>query len=263
MNFTGTSIASCTATTMPPRAVPSSFVTTRPVIGTAVGKGLRLCDRVLADRAVEHEQRLVRRAGKPLGDDARDLLQLVHQALARVQPAGGVDDHDVHAARDRRVDRRRTRPRPGPRPAVPPTNSAPVRSAQTRSWSIGPGAKRVARADEDRLPLRDAAIGQLADEGRLARAVDADDEDDGRAARRPSIGRGSLFPGASDASMPLSSAARNSSWVLIDPRLACPLDLGDEPQGRRHAEVSLEQELLELLQRALDGARSDDRADIG
>jgi hypothetical protein len=34
-NFTGASIASCTATTIPPRAVPSSFVTTSPVTGTA------------------------------------------------------------------------------------------------------------------------------------------------------------------------------------------------------------------------------------
>src|SRR5262249_36869643 len=42
-NLTGTSIASCTATTTPPRAVPSSFVTTRPVTGTAAANVLACC----------------------------------------------------------------------------------------------------------------------------------------------------------------------------------------------------------------------------
>src|SRR5262245_13860854 len=42
-NFTGTSIASCTATTTPPRAVPSSFVTTSPVTGTAAANVFACC----------------------------------------------------------------------------------------------------------------------------------------------------------------------------------------------------------------------------
>src|SRR5581483_9038795 len=38
MNLTGTSMASCTATTIPPFAVPSTLVTTKPVTGTAAAK---------------------------------------------------------------------------------------------------------------------------------------------------------------------------------------------------------------------------------
>ena len=58
-----------------------------PVIGTAAANVFACCDRVLADRAVEHEQRLVRRVGHALGDDARDLLQL--RPSARRSCAGG------------------------------------------------------------------------------------------------------------------------------------------------------------------------------
>ncbi len=38
-------------------------------------------------------------------DDALELGQLVHEVALRVQPAGGVDDQDVGAARRRRLDR--------------------------------------------------------------------------------------------------------------------------------------------------------------
>ena len=43
------------------------------------GESLRLLDRILADRSVENQQRLVRGAREPLGDHAIDLLHLVHQ----------------------------------------------------------------------------------------------------------------------------------------------------------------------------------------
>ena len=75
-----------------------------PGDGHRCGEHLRLLHGVLADGAVEHEQRLVRRAGQPLGDDARDLLELRHQPFARVQAARRIDDEDVGAARDGRLD---------------------------------------------------------------------------------------------------------------------------------------------------------------
>ena len=58
--------------------------------------------------------------------------------------------------------------------------------------SIGPDrelldggrAKRVARAEHDLFPLRAEQVGQLGDRRRLARAVDADDQDHRRPARR-------------------------------------------------------------------------------
>ena len=48
---------------------------------------------------VQHQQHLVRRAVDLLADDAVDLLQLAHQVRLRVQPAGGVHDQHVEAAR--------------------------------------------------------------------------------------------------------------------------------------------------------------------
>ena len=41
----------------------------------------------------------MRRAFDALGDDVADLGQLAHQVVLRVQPAGGVDDQHVDAAR--------------------------------------------------------------------------------------------------------------------------------------------------------------------
>ena len=59
----------------------------------------RLHEAVLADGRVEHEQHFVRRARHVAADDAADLVELGHEIRARVQPAGGVDDDDVAAAR--------------------------------------------------------------------------------------------------------------------------------------------------------------------
>ena len=69
---------------------------------------LRLRERVLAGGAVEHQQHFVRRARSTAGDDAPDLLQLVHQLRLRVQPAGGVGDQHVDAARARGLSASKT-----------------------------------------------------------------------------------------------------------------------------------------------------------
>ena len=241
-NFTGTSIASCTATTTPPRAVPSSFVTTRPVTGTAAANDLRLLHRVLTDRAVEHEQRLVRRAGQPLGDHARDFLELVHQPFARVQPTRRVDDQHVDAARDRRVDRverdggrigARLRRRRTPRPSAPPTRAADRSRRRERCRP-----RRPSRA----CLLARKRCAQLADERRLARSVHADDENDRRRRRRASRAADRCCPPRSAASIPSASARWNSVCVFTRPRVGAPLDFFDEPQRDRHAEVGLEQQ---------------------
>ena len=60
----------------------------------------RACDEaVLPDGRVEHQQDLVRRARHFAPGDAADLVELAHQIHARVQPAGGVDDHRIAPAR--------------------------------------------------------------------------------------------------------------------------------------------------------------------
>ena len=66
---------------------------------------LHLRERVLAGVGVEHQQHLVRRAGERLGRDALHLADLLHQVQLRRQPARGVGDHHVDAARARRADR--------------------------------------------------------------------------------------------------------------------------------------------------------------
>ena len=122
------------------------------------GEDLRLLHGVLSDRSVEHEQRLVRRAGQPLRDDARDFLELVHQAFARVQSTGGVDDQHVDAARDRGVDRvERDGAGIGSRLRADELGARALRpDAQLIDRA---GAKRVARRDHHALLLGAKARG--------------------------------------------------------------------------------------------------------
>ena len=62
-----------------------------------LAEDLDLAKRVLPDGGVEHEQHRVRRVGVDLADDADDLLQLVHQLVAVLQAAGGVDEQHIGA----------------------------------------------------------------------------------------------------------------------------------------------------------------------
>jgi hypothetical protein len=51
----------------------------------------RLHQRVHAGAGVQHQQRLVRRAGQFFLHDAMHLLQFLHQVVLGVQAAGGVN----------------------------------------------------------------------------------------------------------------------------------------------------------------------------
>ena len=74
---------------------------------------------VLADRRVEHEQHFLRRARHLARRDAPDLVELVHQVDARVQPAGGVDEDRIAALAPSPTRSRRRPPRPDRRPRAP------------------------------------------------------------------------------------------------------------------------------------------------
>ena len=91
------------ANAMPPLAVESSLVSAMPVRPADSWNALRLGQAVLAGRRVEHEQHLGLGVGQALGDGAPDLGQLLHQVALGVQPAGGVHDDHVRAARGGRV----------------------------------------------------------------------------------------------------------------------------------------------------------------
>ncbi len=96
-----------------------------------------------------------------------------------MQPAGGVDEHDValaRLARRERVEHDRRRIRAGPRPDdVDAGAGRPDLQLLDRR-----GAERVGGADQRRLAGVLEQPRQLADGRRLAGAVDADDHDDVR-----------------------------------------------------------------------------------
>ena len=164
------------AKAMPPLAVPSSLAMRDVGDVDRLGEHLGLHQAVLAGRGVDDQQHLMRRFGDVSLHDAADLLELLHQVVLGVQPAGGVDDQDVGVAVMRRLhaveddgagvgvglvrdDRRRR-----------------ARSPQTFSWSMA-AARKVSPATSITLrPTRWWKRGQLGDRRRLAGAVDADDQ---------------------------------------------------------------------------------------
>src|SRR5215813_307124 len=64
----------------------------------------RLRQRVLTRGGVDHEQGFVRSTGDLASDHTSDLLQLLHELFTCVQTSRRVDQHDVHAARQRRLE---------------------------------------------------------------------------------------------------------------------------------------------------------------
>ena len=161
---------------------------TRPVRPQRRVEGLHLRQRVLAGVAVDHQQHLVRRAGLGLADHAPDLLQLFHQVRLRRQAAGGVDDDDVAAARlagDDGVEGHAGRVAAFLADDLDPCRR---RAVAGRAGALGPdeqllarrGAKGVGGGEQHLLIRVDEVARELADAGRLAGAVDADDHDHGR-----------------------------------------------------------------------------------
>ena len=122
-----------------------------PVTSIAVGEDLCLPQPVLPGRGVNGQQRLVRRLGDLLGDHAADLGQLPHQIILGMQPARGVDDHDIGALPARGCDRLiGDRTRVGP--SGPRTNVTPARSAHTLELLDRGGAERVGGGKHDPAP---------------------------------------------------------------------------------------------------------------
>src|SRR5947209_2077467 len=203
---------------------------------------LRLRERVLARRAVDHEQRLGRWRARLALDDTPHLLQLFHQVRLRLQAPGGVDEHDVDAARFRGAhpvehDGRR----------IGALRAAHVLRARALRPHLellgGRRAKRVRGNHHHALALRAQQRRELADRRGLAAPVDADDEDDRglRLEIEPHLGQREKV---------LHVAAEALDHLIA--RLVAVL-LGDDAQRvddlrrRRHAEVGLDEELLEVV----------------
>src|SRR3954447_15680560 len=111
---------------------------------------LRLAQAVLPRGGVHGHQRLVRRLGQLLGDDAADLGQLLHQVVLRVQAPGRVDDDHVGADLAAAGDRvEGDRARVGVLPAL---HEGHVRAPGPLLELLdGGGPEGVRRADHDRL----------------------------------------------------------------------------------------------------------------
>ena len=88
-NRIGWPVTSRTLSAAPPRASPSSLVSTTPVKPDAVAERLGGGHRVLTDHRVDHEQGLVGPGRVP------DVRGLLHQLGVDAEPAGGVDDDHV------------------------------------------------------------------------------------------------------------------------------------------------------------------------
>ena len=204
---------------------------------------LGLADAVLARGGVDGHQRLVRRVGHLLGDDAADLGQLGHQVGLGVQAAGGVDDHDVDAllaAAGDGVER----------------DGAGVRALgaahELAAGALGPalelldggGAEGVGGGDQDALAERLLQVpGELADRRRLAGAVDADDEDHGRVGAQVDVVVAGLGEVGEELRQPLGQRLAAGDLAL----LGLPLEPLDDLRGRARADVGVDQRLLQAL----------------
>src|SRR3954453_17452522 len=217
------------------------------VDGHDLGEELGLPQAVLAGRGVDGEQRLVRRAGQLLVDDPADLAQLGHERVLRVQAPGGVDDDDVDAhlapAADR-LERHRAW-----------VGALAVGLDDLAARALGPagqlldrrGAEPVGRAEQDRLAeLALQVPRQLADRGRLARAVDADGHDDRRIAPQVDPVR-ALLLGPCDVGEELHEAPAERLAALEPAVAGLLLELADDACGRRRPDVGHDQRLLQAL----------------
>ena len=208
-----------------------------PVHAGDVHELARLRHAVLADRRVEHQQHFVRRARHLARGDPFDLLQLVHQVDAGMEPPGGIDENRVAAlrlaGRDRVEDDRRW-------------IRTVARAHDVDIGAVGPdlelldrgGAKGVGGANQRPLPLVPQQVGELPDGRRLAGPVHADDQGH----LRPRRDRDRLIDGSKDTQdFLLHEIAEAGAVARLD------LNRGDDPVGGRDAEVGRDEQLFERV----------------
>ena len=133
--------------------------------------------RVLAGVAVNHQQHLVRRSRIGFGDDAADFFQLFHQVQLRWQASGGIDQHHVFAPCFAGGDGVKTH---GGRVAA-------FLADDFDQIAVGPHRELLARRSAEGVgsgqqhagAFVGQVLGQLANRGGFARAIDAGHHDDG------------------------------------------------------------------------------------
>ena len=184
---------------------------------------------------------------------ALDLAQFGHQALLRVQAAGGVGDQHFGAARLRRLqrvegDRRRVRVL-----ALRDHRHAVALAPGLQLRDRG-GAEGVAGGEHQRTAFVLEALGELADGGGLADAVDADGQQHeglGLACRSAAAAR----PGAASPSRSPRSAASRARGVGELARLHALAQVFDQLRGGGDADVGGDQRGLDLVEQVVVEAR--------
>ncbi len=134
-------------------------------------------NRVLTDGAVEHQQHFVGRRGVQPGEHPFDLLQFVHQMNLGVEPARRVRDQDIDVAclgGLEAVEDHCGRFGTG----LLRDDRYPIALRPHLELFARRRAKGIAGRQHHRTPLSQQPVGQLADGGGLAGAVDADHQDD-------------------------------------------------------------------------------------
>ena len=198
----------------------------------------------------------MRRTRDPLRDDVADLRELTHQGVLRMQPAGGIDEEHVDASCDRRLRSiEDDRGGIGAFGALDEFDPEPLRPDlelrdRARSEGVGGGKQHASAFGLE-------ARGDLRDARRLARAVDADDEDH----RRLPLAAGQRQIDALPAPAQFLLEKGHDLLAGRDPaREPVPAKRLDEFARRLHADVRREQTLLDLRkQRLVDAAAREER----
>ena len=177
-NLIGLPVIALTESAAPPRASPSSFVSTTPSKAIRSWNASRDVHGLLAGHRVEDEQDVERL------DGVADARELVHQRLVDVEPAGGVDDHDVEAVGLRALEALRAPPAPDPACRCGRRGSRSACRA-ARAGRSRPGAAGRRRRGPGSSPVLAQVERELGGGGRLARALQAGHQDHGR---RPAEG---------------------------------------------------------------------------
>ena len=140
-----------------------------------------LGEGVLTDAGVQGEHDFVGGAGIQLGDDALHFGQFVHEVALGVQAAGGVDDEHIHMAG---AGGFQSVVGDGGRVGAVGLgdDGDGVAFAPDLELLDGGGAEGVARGQQDAVAVALKSMGELADGGGLADAVDADHQNDEGAA---------------------------------------------------------------------------------
>src|SRR5215204_1079730 len=210
------------------------------------GELFGLDQSVLSCRGVDDQDRLLRRLGDRLLHDAAQLGELCHEVVLGVQPAGGVDDQHVDAARVRRLHGIED-DGAGVRPLLVGDHRRPDPLAPDFELVDRRRAEGVAGGDEDVTAKPLVIGGKFGDRGRLADSVDADDHDDeGNAALQnlyPAVATGALQQGDHLLAQDLAGEEGIADTVLADPRL----QIADELLTDVPADVGLDEEHLQLL----------------